>query len=508
MNRLIINLCFLIMLIVSLSAATVKAQLNVQTNKVLALTNATVIDGNGGRPQSGKTIVVSGGRITDIFTAGRKKISAGATVMDLSGQYVIPGLIDSHYHLLPYSKETEAVIARFALLGGVTSVRDLAGDGVVLAELAKAAEDNKLQSPRIYFSAVMAGAAWFGNDQRVAPMMHGLPAGEAAWARAVKPDTNIVKAVSEAKAFGATGIKLYADLSPETVAKITKEAHRQGLKVWSHSTVFPAKPTEAVAADVDVLSHSVLMVFELEDKMPEAYDKASYRNVNWKNASIHSPKITALLREMRKRGTMLDDTVIHTVMRQIPGIVRSEARLSEIARLPGYAEAVERWTYGITRRAHEFGIPLVTGTDFSEHPESQDFPNIHTEMELLVTKCGLTPLEAITAATRNGAMALGIEKSYGTIAKGKVADLVILNADPSSDIRNTTKIAYVVKGGIVHKREKVELPAVGGAPAKRFCSLLTSGRYFSTGSERRTFPVSTNCRSINAVNCLVIEPMR
>jgi imidazolonepropionase-like amidohydrolase len=80
----------------------------------------------------------------------------------------------------------------------------------------------------------------------------------------------------------------------------------------------------------------------------------------------------------------------------------------------------------ITRRAHQFGIPIVAGTDFSEHPESQDFPNIHTEMELLVSKCGLTPLEAITTATRNGATALGIEKSYGTVTKGKTADLVIL----------------------------------------------------------------------------------
>jgi imidazolonepropionase-like amidohydrolase len=120
---------------------------------------------------------------------------------------------------------------------------------------------------------------------------------------------------------------------------------------------------------------------------------------------------------------------------------------------------VENWTYGITRRAHQFGIPIVAGTDFSEHPESQDFPNIHIEMELLVAKCGLTPIEAITTATRNGAMALGIEKSHGTITKGKIADIVVLSADPSADIRNTTKILYVIKGGRVHKREKVTVPA-------------------------------------------------
>jgi imidazolonepropionase-like amidohydrolase len=458
MNRLIIKFHVIAVLFLLLFVETVEGQSPSPQNEILALTNAIIIDGNGGRPQPRKTIIVSGGRIADIFTTGKKKIPTNATVMDLSGQYVIPGLIDSHYHLLPYDKEKEKLIARFALLGGITSVRDMAGDGISLAELAKVARDNNVQSPRIYFSALMAGQTWF-VDARVAMMMRGLPAGQAAWARAIKPDTDIVKAVTEAKATGATGIKLYADLPPDVVKKITKEAHRQGLKVWSHTTIFPSKPSDAIAADVDVVSHSVLIVFELNDKLPETSDKASYRTVDWKNVSVDSPAITALLQQMRKQGTILDDTIIHTAQRQLPGIVKSEAALPEEKRIPGYASAVENFTYGITKRAHQLGIRLTAGTDFSEHPESQDFPNIHTQMELLVNKCGLTPLEAITTATLNGAMALGIEKSYGTITKGKVADLVILSADPSADIRNTTKITYVIKGGKLHKREKVIMPA-------------------------------------------------
>jgi imidazolonepropionase-like amidohydrolase len=156
---------------------------------------------------------------------------------------------------------------------------------------------------------------------------------------------------------------------------------------------------------------------------------------------------------------VLDDTAIWAKLRLVPAIEKAETAKPEEKRTPGLAATIENWTFGIVKRAHEFGIPLVAGTDFQEHPESQDFPNIHTELELLVTKCGLTPLEAITAATRNGAIILGIQNSYGTIAKGKVADLVILIADPSADIRNTTKIVYVIKGGKVHKREKVVMPA-------------------------------------------------
>ncbi len=96
MHQFIIKFRFVIVLFLSLSVMTAKAQSPASQNEILALTNATIIDGNGSLPQPRKTIIISGGRIADIFTAGKKKIPTGATVMDLSGQYVMPGLIDSH----------------------------------------------------------------------------------------------------------------------------------------------------------------------------------------------------------------------------------------------------------------------------------------------------------------------------------------------------------------------------------------------------------------------------
>jgi imidazolonepropionase-like amidohydrolase len=241
MKNYLFQLLSIVIVSVLVPPAELKAQFTDKASESLVLANVTVIDGNGGRPKPNMTLVISGERIAEMFPAGKKRLPAGATVMDLSGQYVMPGLIDSHYHLIAYDKAKEELIARFALIGGITSVRDMAGDGITLAELAKAARDNNVQSPRIYFSALMAGSTWF-VDARVAMMMHGKPAGQAAWARAIKPDTDIVKAVTEAKATGATGIKLYADLPPDIVKKITKEAHRQNLKVWSHATLFPANP--------------------------------------------------------------------------------------------------------------------------------------------------------------------------------------------------------------------------------------------------------------------------
>ena len=422
----------------------------VGVNDPLVLSNVTVIDGNGGRPKPGMTLVISGGRIADMFVAGRKRLPPGATVMSLKGHYVIPGLIDSHYHFMLglRSKETEEALHRFAFLGGITAVRDMAGDAIALSELARMAANGVVQCPRVYFSALMGGPTLIQGDRRVEQISHGRPLGEAPWARAITPQTDLTSAVSDAKTTGATGIKIYSDLSPDLVAKLTAEAHRQGLKVWSHAAVYPGKPNDAVMAGVDVISHSGLLVAEGMDKVPERY-AGSYSLLDYNGVSYVAPAISALLQLIQKKRVFLDPSLV----------VTERLAQTEKGRIFQDPRQMAEWTYMVTMRAHILKIPIVVGTDVQENPSTSEFPNIHTEMELLVTKVGLSPLEAITAATRNGAQVLGILDSYGTIARGKTADLIVLSADPSADIRNTTKIVYVIKDGRLHKREKTILPA-------------------------------------------------
>src|SRR5437016_14066213 len=412
-------------------------------NDILVLTNVTVIDGNGGRPMPNMAVVISGERIADIFATGKKRIPAGSTVMNLTEHYLIPGLIDSHYHFMLglRNKETEETLHRFAFLGGITTVRDMAGDAIALAELAKTAADGTVQCPRVYFSAVMAGPTRLLGDRRVEQISHGQPRGEAPWVRAITPETDIAKAVSEAKATGATGIKIYTDLTPEIVTKITAEAHRQGLKVWSHAAIYPGKPSDAVRAGVDVISHSNLIIAEGMEKVPQQY-AGSYPLLDYNSAGVESKAISDLLKLMLSKGTFLDPTLL----------VISQLEKTEKGKIFQDPQQMAEWSYMFTLRAHIRRVPIVAGTDVQETPTTRDFPNIHIEMELLVSKAGLTPLEAITTATRNGAQVLGISDSYGTIAPGKIADLVVLSADPSADILNTRKIVYVIKGGKLHKR--------------------------------------------------------
>jgi len=408
----------------------------------LALVNATVIDGNGGAPLPQMTVLISNARIVDLFATGKKKLPAGATVLDLTGRTLIPGLIDAHVHIANSLQPTEARdrLLRFALRGGLTTVRDMGGDAIVLAEMARAANDSAAQSPRIFFSAMMGGPTLF-SDPRMKTAAHGATPGEVAWLRAITPQTDIAKAVADAKATGATGLKVYADLPADLVIKITAEAHRQGMKVWSHATIFPAKPSDAVAAGVDSLSHSAYLVWEGVSNVPNSYRERL--KGDYKSVPVTSEAITALLGRMKANGTVLDATLF---------IFDSFIRTAQPP--PGVRDLKQlvNWTFEVTKRAHALGVAIVAGTDSIGRSDRDEFPNLHTELELLVQKCELTPLEAITAATRTAAQVLGIQNAYGTIAKGKIADLVVLSADPSRDIRNTKKIVYIIKGGLLYKR--------------------------------------------------------
>lgn len=442
-RRYVITQLLATILMLTSIASIVKGQ-NSNAPGNLAFTNVTLIDGSGGVPRSGMTIAITGGKIADLFITGKKRLPSDVRVLDMRGRYVIPGLIDSHVHLTAgaRSKEEYDALLRFAFLGGITSVRDMGGDGTTLAELSRAARDESAKSPRIYFSAIMAGPTWF-SDPRAKASAHGLVPGEAPWLRAITPETDIPKIIAEAKAAGATGIKMYADLPADLLKKLTVEAHRQGMRVWSHATIFPSKPGDALNAGVDVLSHSALLVYEGVTEVPETYHTSRGAvNVGYGDTQPDSAVMTKLLRRMQAQGTILDATLFVTGQLARPGATTNtqDPRLG--------------WTFEITKRAHQLGVPISAGTDGMGSPGRADLPNIHTEMELLVTKCGLTPLEAITAATRNGARVLGIEAVYGTVAIGKAADLVLLDADPSTDIRNTRRIVSVIKGGRLYLRKE------------------------------------------------------
>lgn len=409
------------------------------SQEILVLEDVHLIDGTGAAPRPHQTVVISGRRIARIHATGTQAAPAGAVVLKLSGATVIPGLFDSHVHAtLPFiTTERQDSILGFMFRGGVTSIRDMAGDAVVLRARASAASDPLTPFPRIFFSALFAGPTWMSVDGRVRPIAHGLEPGQAPWLRAVSDTTDIVEAITAARLTGATGIKMYADMTPSQVDRVAAEARRQGLRVWSHAAIIPARPSDAVTSGVQVLSHVMSIVLEAADTMP-GREGTSFRFHDYDAHPVTSEAITRLLTLMKQRGSILEPTLFATRLRsQRASLDSTQRRFVPLA----------AWGYAFTRRAREMGIPVLAGTDLMGNPRLDDLPYIHSELELLVAEGGLSPLEALTAATGLAASVVGASDSLGTIAEGKLADLVVLTADPVRDIRNTRAIQYVIKGG-------------------------------------------------------------
>lgn len=426
-----------------LSALTVPA---LAAEPALVLAHAAIIDGTGTPATPNMTILIEGGRIAAIYPDGSRAVPKSAKVEDLSGRYVIPGLIDAHVHLTGAEPDFAHYVPHLQALlqGGVTAIRDMAGDDRLIGYLAGEANSDALASPDIYYVALMAGPTFFAEDVRAQEASAGERLGFAPWMQAITASTDIPLAVAEAKGTGATALKLYANLPPDLVSKITAEAHRQGLRVWTHATIFPTTPTEAVDAGVDTISHSPYLVWDAAPKVPDDYRVRAMGDFT--HIRPDAPQIVALFKAMKQRGTILDATLLPF--------------LDEAQHAPTKVGAgIMRWSYAVTRLAHQQGVLIDVGTDSSgladgaQGPDLKALPLVHSEMALLVEHCGFTPLEAIRAATQISAAAMGQSAQRGTITPGKRADLVVLDADPTHDIVNTRKIDFVVKNGRIFRKD-------------------------------------------------------
>ena len=416
--------------------------------KPLLLTHVGLIDGTGSPVRRDMTIEITGKRITAVYPDGSRAAPKDAEVRDLGGKYVIPGLIDAHVHIT----DAELDIAHYRtflhalLLGGVTGIRDMAGDDRLLQYLAEQANSDAFASPDIFYVALMAGPSFFKEDVRAQAASKGEPLGFAPWMQAITAKTDIPLAVAEAKGTGATGIKLYANLPAALVKAITAEAHRQGLRVWTHATIFPAKPSDAVDAGVETISHSPYLVWEAAPNVPDDYKMRAMGD--FEHVKPDAPQVLALFDAMKKRGTILDATLL---------VFKNEAEHHP----QSVGAGVMPWSYAATKLAHQRGVLIDAGTDDAGFPYGKDgpdlgqLPSVHQEMALLVRHAGFTPVQAIEAATEVGAAALGQSAKRGTITPGKLADLVVLDADPSRDIHNATKIDFVVKHGRVYTRDPI-----------------------------------------------------
>ena len=405
--------------------------------------NATVIDGTGGPARAAQDILIDGERIVAIG-AHDTLASRAATArrVDLSGRFVIPGLIDSHVHLAtpPNRARAEAILRR-NLYGGVTAVRDMADDLRAVGELSRASLVGEIPAPDIYYAALMAGPSFF-EDPRVLAVSRGFTPGTAPWMQAIDKRTDLRTAVTLARGTSASAIKIYANLPAERVKAITAEAHRQKLMIWAHSAVFPARPADVIAAGVDSVSHVCYLGYEAQPEMLAAYQDRTPVDETRLAPTGDDPVVARLFDAMLARGTILDATGSLFVKFEA-------ARKADPNAKPLRCTGAR--TIRLTQQAWRAGLPVSTGTDFV-NPAGDAWPEVHAELRYLAHDVGMPPLAVIHSATLVGARAAGQDKDMGSIEPGKLANFVVLAADPLADIGNIEQIEMTVKRGREYRR--------------------------------------------------------
>lgn len=430
------NKLFLTVILVSISVAIGKAQ----ETQTIALVGVDVFNGESSDLQN-MTIIIENGIIKDLIKTGQEPVTDSDNRIELKGYYVIPGLIDTHIHMgqkgLSKSPETSRKEFRKWIYSGVTAVRDMGGDARALAVENELIKQNKQVGPDIYFSATVGSSDMIAKDLRLKRITQGIGSENAGYVIEAKPDMDIEKSVAMAVKSEVSGLKFYAGINSDLIRALTEEAHEQGLKSWAHLTVFPDRPIDIVKAGVDVVSHVWGAYWQDSDVNPaeripfthtDARDARSA--INPKDMSVlntDSPELQLLFKEMRERKVIWD--------------------LTHIVPNPETQKLYRKYVHA----ASNAGVTFSTGTDYF-NDILEPYPAVFGEIESLVSEGILDPKEALLAATLNGAKAIGVEKTHGSIEKGKVANLVVLKKNPIKNITNIRKIKFTMKNGVIYYR--------------------------------------------------------
>jgi imidazolonepropionase-like amidohydrolase len=395
----------------------------------IALVGATLIDGV--HPAIANAVVVLDG--DKIVAAGSNAaIPAGATTIDVTGKFLIPGLWDMHAHV----EQVEQGGAYLA--AGVTTVRDMGNVMEFILGVRDAIDAGKGLGPRILVNGLVDGEG---------PMALGI--------LRIKTREEIPKVVDQLRAEGCQEVKIYSSMAPALVAPIAQYAHAHGMRVVGH---VPEGMTaqQAVDAGYDSVSH-LHYVFDAVPA-PKGLSRSEWL-AHELAVDFTAPVFTKLFATLVAHHTVIDDTAslyelgafsTDEALKREPGIATVPAQLagfyaSGVA--PKDAElAAKLWDKDVAliKLLHEHHIPLVAGTDINVPGHS-----LHRELEIYV-QAGFTPLEALQAATIVPARYMHRDKELGTIEVGKRADLVILTADPLADIHNIRKIDRVIARGKIY----------------------------------------------------------
>jgi len=440
------------------------------------LKGATLFDGNGNTINNSIVVIKNG--ILEAVGDQSTPIPANATLMDVSGQYIMPGLVDAHVHFFqtgffdsrPDALDIRDSISYFDvyafqesnperyydsyLRSGITAVYDVGGFTWSIG-FQKSAESN-LSAPHVAAAGPLITPVPPQNLQTF-----NTPGDNVIiYLESEQQGRDIVRQNS---ALGATGIKIWS-MAPDDedfmmrMAAVADEVKRQDNKLIIHATTL-VQAKSALRIGAKLLVHSVADTLIDEEFIRLAKENDviytptaivgygyynAYRAVAGIPLKMNDPNhiVDKLTLDLLSRATNFRDILK----------LDAEAINTWLASFRTTLEKEERNAFHNMKRLHEEGIRLVVGTDCG-NPGTLHGISIYDELEAM-QRSGISPLDLITMATRNGAMAMERADDFGTLEKGKMADLIILKKDPSQDIKNVRSISHVMRGGLLRSVAK------------------------------------------------------
>jgi imidazolonepropionase-like amidohydrolase len=396
------------------------------------------------------TVVITGDRITTIAPSRTVRISKGQQVVDGSGKFLVPGLWDMHVHI---DLVGEAGLPLF-IANGVTGVRDMGGgDFLTIKRWRERIEAGSLVGPHIKSPGPIL------ESTRFVQMLERIT-GESMTGRRIGIATadEAAKAVDAVAALGVDFLKIRTNASRESYLAIAAEAKRLGLPLVGHA---PSGISLAEASDAGQKSFEHGLVF-LNNYTESEWKEIAARFL--KNGTHSVPTLIAGrgFREMPDDQVMaiIDDTANKLDVRRkyVPAPLiefwRKQMSMKKFESPTDWALVRQNAMRGF-RFLKEAGVRMMSGTDLGAPLVFPGF-SLHDELALLVDDLYMTPMETLQSATRIPAEFLGLGGSFGTIEKGKIADLVLLDANPLADIRNSRRIEAVIVGGNLNSRSHLQ----------------------------------------------------
>lgn len=433
---------------------TAPPQGSTKRDAVVALIGGTLIDVETGAVRRNSVILIAGDRVKQVGQEGQLPVPADAKVIDVHGKWIIPGLTDMHAHLVVYDYQLSDMYLKY----GVTTVRDVGGNVTQLRLLRDDINAGKTLGPRLFFTGMLLDG--------IPPVFRGSKI-------TVLADTpahaqSIVNFLADQ---GVDAIKVYNMISEATLAQIIETAHQRKLPVIGH-VPRAITLTHAVEMGMDGLEHIRITARELLP--PEEAKRIDYLPVGvreteiWSRIDLKSKEIQNIISLLARKQVYLDPTLTVDEAVTVDGMsaMRShpnnqllpQKMLDKLLQQPEEPlfsvpkEMKSAAAEGFKKRqafvgmCKQAGVPLLAGTDSFGLGKMVLGLSLHHELELLV-EAGLAPIDSLRAATITAARALGKENDLGSIKAGKLADLLILDADPLANISNSQKIHQVMKGG-------------------------------------------------------------